>query len=80
MRRNSYRLVRLSPAGGLAVAREMMFVIQPLCQTLAVTSGKPAVVLFHPGSSSGRIWQDVVPLLSEHLGVQAPTLLGAVSQ
>lgn len=43
---------------------------------LAMTSEKPAVVLLHPGSSSGSIWQDVVPLLSERLTVHAPTLLG----
>jgi pimeloyl-ACP methyl ester carboxylesterase len=41
-----------------------------------VTSEQSPLVLLHPGSSSGRIWQNVVPLLSEHLGVHTPTLLG----
>jgi len=43
---------------------------------LAVTPEKPAVVLLHPGSSSGRIWQNLVPLLSMHFEVHTPTLLG----
>lgn len=30
----------------------------------------------HGATGSGRIWQDVVPLLSEHHDVHAPTLLG----
>jgi pimeloyl-ACP methyl ester carboxylesterase len=43
---------------------------------LAVTRDKPACVLLHPATSSGRVWQDVVPLLSAHLEVHTPTLLG----
>ena len=46
------------------------------CQTLAVTSEKSPIVLLHSATGSGRIWQDVVPLLSEHHDVHAPTLLG----
>lgn len=53
---------------------ETAFVLQD--HPPGVEPEKAAVVLLHPGSSSGRIWQDVVPLLSEHLGVHAPTLLG----
>ena len=34
------------------------------------------LVLLHGVTLSGRIWQDVVPLLSEHHDVHAPTLLG----
>jgi pimeloyl-ACP methyl ester carboxylesterase len=30
----------------------------------------------HGATGSGRIWQDIVPLLSEHHDVHAPTLLG----
>jgi pimeloyl-ACP methyl ester carboxylesterase len=33
-------------------------------------------VLMHGAAGSGRIWQDIVPLLSEHHDVHAPTLLG----
>jgi pimeloyl-ACP methyl ester carboxylesterase len=33
-------------------------------------------VLMHGATGSGRIWQDIVPLLSEHHDVHAPTLLG----
>lgn len=32
---------------------------------------KPPLVLLHPATSSGRIWQDVVPLVSDHHAVQA---------
>jgi pimeloyl-ACP methyl ester carboxylesterase len=46
------------------------------CQIMAVAPEKPPLVLLHPATSSGRIWQDVVPLLSEHHEVHAPTLLG----
>jgi pimeloyl-ACP methyl ester carboxylesterase len=43
---------------------------------VAVAHEKPPLVLLHPATSSGRIWQDVVPLVSEHHAVHAPTLLG----
>jgi pimeloyl-ACP methyl ester carboxylesterase len=33
-------------------------------------------VLMHGAAGSGRIWQDIVPVLSEHHDVHAPTLLG----
>jgi pimeloyl-ACP methyl ester carboxylesterase len=46
------------------------------CQTVAVAPEKPPLVLLHPATSSGRIWQDVVPLLSEHHEVHTPTLVG----
>ena len=46
------------------------------CQTFAVTSEKSPLVLLHGATFSGRIWQDIVPLLSEHHDVHAPTLLG----
>ena len=41
-----------------------------------MTSEKSPLVLLHSATASGRIWQDVVPLLSEHHDVHAPTLLG----
>jgi pimeloyl-ACP methyl ester carboxylesterase len=41
-----------------------------------VTSEKSPLVLLHGVTTSGRIWQDIVPLLSEHHDVHAPTLLG----
>jgi len=41
-----------------------------------VTSEKSPLVLLHDATASGRIWQDIVPLLSEHHDVHAPTLLG----
>jgi pimeloyl-ACP methyl ester carboxylesterase len=41
-----------------------------------VTSEKSSLVLLHGSTGSGRVWQDVVPLLSEHHDVHAPTLLG----
>lgn len=37
---------------------------------------KPPLVLLHPATSSGRIWQEVIPLLSDYHEVHAPTLLG----
>ena len=37
---------------------------------------KPPLVLLHPILCSGRIWDDVVPLLSTHHEVYTPTLLG----
>ncbi|HZC92148.1 MAG TPA: alpha/beta hydrolase [Mycobacterium sp.] len=37
---------------------------------------KPPVVLLHPILLSGRIWHDVIPLLSSHHQVYAHTLLG----
>jgi pimeloyl-ACP methyl ester carboxylesterase len=43
---------------------------------LGVDSGKPAVVLLHPFLLSGKVWQDVVPLLSNYHQVFTPTLLG----
>jgi pimeloyl-ACP methyl ester carboxylesterase len=43
---------------------------------MAVASEKPPLVLLHPATSSGRIWQDVVPRLSAYHEVHAPTLLG----
>ena len=45
-------------------------------QNLAVTTEKPVLVLLHPATSSGRIWQELVPLLSDHHEVHTPTLLG----
>ena len=41
-----------------------------------MTAEKSPLVLLHSATASGRIWQDVVPLLSEHHDVHAPTLLG----
>src|SRR4051812_17818889 len=46
------------------------------CQTSAVTSERSPLVLLHSATTSGRIWQDIVPLVSEHHDVHAPTLLG----
>lgn len=37
---------------------------------------KPPLVLLHPATSSGRVWQELVPLLSEKHEVHTPTLLG----
>ncbi len=50
--------------------------IRFLCQTLAVSPEKPPVVLLHGLSNSGKIWQEVVPLLSDHCAVYTPTALG----
>lgn len=41
-----------------------------------MASEKPGLVLLHGLSASGRAWQDVVPLLTEHCQVFAPTALG----
>jgi pimeloyl-ACP methyl ester carboxylesterase len=41
-----------------------------------VAPGKSAVVLLHPFLVTGNVWQDVVPLLSNHHEVFTPTLLG----
>lgn len=41
-----------------------------------MASDKPDLVLLHGLTGSGRAWQDVVPLLSEHYQVHAPTALG----
>jgi pimeloyl-ACP methyl ester carboxylesterase len=41
-----------------------------------VTSAESPLVLLHGAIASRRIWQDIVPLLSEHHDVHAPTLLG----
>jgi len=39
-------------------------------------SDKPPAVLLHPFLLSGKVWQDVVPLLSSYHEVFTPTLLG----
>jgi pimeloyl-ACP methyl ester carboxylesterase len=41
-----------------------------------VIGPKPPLVLLHPFTSSGRIWDEVVPLLANHHEVHTPTLLG----
>jgi pimeloyl-ACP methyl ester carboxylesterase len=41
-----------------------------------MASDKPPLVLLHPFLVSGRVWQDVVPLLSSYHRVFTPTLLG----
>lgn len=41
-----------------------------------MTPEKPPLVLLHPATSSGRVWQDVAPLLSKNHEVYVPTLLG----
>lgn len=46
------------------------------CHTFPVSSEKPALVLLHGVTGSGRIWRDVVPLVSERHDVHAPTLPG----
>jgi pimeloyl-ACP methyl ester carboxylesterase len=43
---------------------------------MAVAPEKPPLALLHPATSCGRIWHDVVRLLSEYHEVHAPTLLG----
>ena len=47
-----------------------------MCKTLVVTTQKPVLVLLHPATSSGRVWQELVPLLSDHHEVHTPTLAG----
>ena len=47
-----------------------------MVQDLLMASGKPELVLLHGLSASGRTWQDVAPLLTEHYQVFAPTALG----
>ena len=42
----------------------------------AVTSERSPLVLLHSATASGRIWQDIAPLVSEYHDVHAPTLLG----
>lgn len=44
--------------------------------TRAVDPEKSPLVLLHGVTGSGRIWQDVVPLVAEHHDVHTPTLLG----
>lgn len=46
------------------------------CHTSPVSSPKPPLVLLHGVTGSGRIWQDVVPLLSGQHDVHTPTLPG----
>lgn len=41
-----------------------------------MTTDKPVLVLLHPATSSGRVWQELIPLLSDHHEVHTPTLLG----
>lgn len=41
-----------------------------------MTPDKSPLVLLHGVTLSGRVWQDVIPLLSERHDVHAPTLLG----
>lgn len=41
-----------------------------------MASDKPPLVLLHPFLVSGRVWQDVTPLLSNSYEVFTPTLLG----
>jgi pimeloyl-ACP methyl ester carboxylesterase len=41
-----------------------------------MASDKTALVLLHGGTASGRAWQDVVPLVSAHHEVYAPTAPG----
>ena len=41
-----------------------------------MVSDKSALVLLHGGTGSGRAWQDVIPLLSGHHAVFAPTAPG----
>jgi pimeloyl-ACP methyl ester carboxylesterase len=43
---------------------------------LLMASDKAPLVLLHPFLVSGKVWQDVVPLLSGYHQVFAPTLLG----
>ena len=37
---------------------------------------KPALVLLHGMTSSGRAWEELVPSLSQHYAVHTPTALG----
>jgi pimeloyl-ACP methyl ester carboxylesterase len=41
-----------------------------------MASDKPPIVLLHPFLLSGKVWQDVVPLLSSYHQVITPTALG----
>jgi pimeloyl-ACP methyl ester carboxylesterase len=41
-----------------------------------VTGQKPPLVLLHPFTSSGRVWDDLVPLLSDYHQVHTPTAIG----
>jgi pimeloyl-ACP methyl ester carboxylesterase len=41
-----------------------------------MASDKPPLVLLHPFLLSGNVWHDVIPYLSGHHQVYAPTLLG----
>jgi pimeloyl-ACP methyl ester carboxylesterase len=41
-----------------------------------MASDKPPLVLLHPFLLSGNVWHDVIPFLSGHHQVYAPTLLG----
>jgi pimeloyl-ACP methyl ester carboxylesterase len=41
-----------------------------------MASDKTALVLLHGGAGSGRSWQDVLPLVSKHHQVYAPTAPG----
>ena len=60
----------------LSISSEDVTAIRFLCQDLAVSPEKPALVLLHGFSNSGKIWQEVVPLLSDHCAVYTPTALG----
>ena len=46
------------------------------CHTFSVNPEKSPLVLLHGVTGSGRIWRDVVPLLSDRHDVHTPTLLG----
>ncbi|MFZ1164099.1 alpha/beta fold hydrolase [Mycobacterium sp.] len=41
-----------------------------------MTGLKPPLVLLHPFTSSGRVWDDLVPLLSDYHQVHTPTAIG----
>lgn len=45
-------------------------------ETAAETAARPAVVLLHGVTMSGRVWRTVAPLLEPHLDVHTPTSLG----
>ncbi len=61
---------------GFAYISERRFTARAVVPNFVMASDKPPLVLLHPFLLSGKVWQDVVPLLSSYHQVFTPTALG----